>query len=352
MKTLYKRDAKGMLRIWNIEALHNGLEISHGVVGGNLTEAKHPIRFGKGGRSVPQQIALEYKARVQHRLDKGYREDFDTAGEQPVNQLGYVFPMLAQPLNKVADFPSDFSIQYKYDGNRCMVVKRDGKMMAYSRGGKEITSIPHILDACADIPEGLILDGELYVHGERLQTIRSWVARKQLASTNLKFVCYDVVSDLTYLDRLHMLESFHFIDPVRIASTTNVFGGMSTELLQSTKELAIASGYEGLIVRTHDTGYECGKRSKSLIKIKSWDDEEFTVVDILPSVDMCAILVCELGDGSTFKVTAPGPIVDKMRIYDNRSEYISRRVTVQFAGRTKDGIPFHPVALSFREEHE
>jgi len=110
-----------------------------------------------------------------------------------------------------------------------------------------------------------------------------------------------------------------------------------------------ALGYEGLILRDLKMPYEVGKRSKGLIKVKQFMDAEFKVVDILPSAEGWARLVCEL-PGDTFKVSAPGTIYQKTEVLKRKDEFIGEFVTVTFANYTIDGKPFHPVAERWRQD--
>lgn len=53
-------------------------------------------------------------------------------------------------------------VQLKADGTRCMVIKEDGKVTAWSRNGKEFTGIEPILKAVGDCQyDNFVLDGEL-----------------------------------------------------------------------------------------------------------------------------------------------------------------------------------------------
>ena len=110
-------------------------------------------------------------------------------------------------------------------------------------------------------------------------------------------------------------------------------------------------GYEGAILRWGDTGYEDGKRSKSLVKIKEWHDEEFLIIDVVPSREGWGRLVCELNDRTgTFYVSAPGDMAQKKWALQEKERFIGRWVTVEYANYTADGIPFHPVAINYRDE--
>jgi hypothetical protein len=106
--------------------------------------------------------------------------------------------------------------------------------------------------------------------------------------------------------------------------------------------------YEGTIIRHTPAGYEDGKRSKSLLKLKDWRDEEFLVTNILPSKDGWAILECVQSNGSYFTVTAPGNMAEKQEVFACKENYIGKYVTVEFAYRTQEGIPFHPIAKAWR----
>jgi ATP-dependent DNA ligase len=106
--------------------------------------------------------------------------------------------------------------------------------------------------------------------------------------------------------------------------------------------------YEGTIIRHTSAGYEDGKRSRSLLKLKDWNDEEFVVTDILESKDGWARLVCVQNNGTTFSVSAPGTMTDKEEVWNNKENYIGRLITVEFAYRTEEGIPFHPIAKAWR----
>ena len=104
--------------------------------------------------------------------------------------------------------------------------------------------------------------------------------------------------------------------------------------------------------------HEAGKRSKGLIKVKPMHfgefvvDDEFLVVDIIPSKDGWAILVCETEEGKQFKVSCHGTFEYKKEVYENRDDYFGKHIRIEFAGLTKSKIPFHPVAICWREKHE
>lgn len=344
MTDLYTKDNNGNIRVWSIEPEIDGFVITHGVLGGSLQTKFEEVLFGKVNRSQDEQIELQMNARISKQRDKGYVDTIEQAmARKPTNQLGLLKPMLAKSIEDVEiDYSSAF-VQRKYDGNRCLITNTNGNIIAYSRNGKPINSIDHIL-CNLDLQEGETIDGELYCHGQTLQTIVSWIKRQQPESKRIKFNVYDYVSDKPFSERLKEIQRFD-VDGVNIAETYHVSD--LSEVMDLFK-LFRNDGYEGAIVRHGLSGYQDGKRSKSLLKVKEWMDMEFMVYDIDVSKDGWAILNCKTLSGKTFNVTCHGDHSYKEYVWLHRDLFIGHYVTVEFAYFTADGIPFHPIAKGWR----
>jgi hypothetical protein len=103
-------------------------------------------------------------------------------------------------------------------------------------------------------------------------------------------------------------------------------------------------------LRNGNFPYEDGKRSKSLLKIKSVQDSEFIVIDIERAKDLSmAILICKTNYGKEFRVSAPGTIEQKVHALYFKDSYVGKYVRVEYQNLTIDGIPFHPVATNWVE---
>ena len=157
---------------------------------------------------------------------------------------------------------------------------------------------------------------------------------------------YDIVSDGNYTDRLSDMRSYAFETPVVLAPTRYIHRAPFSHKNELHKARNL--GYEGLMIRDTVTGYEDGKRSKSLVKIKKFSDDEFEVVDIVSSKDGWGILECITEGGVLFRVSAPGTIREKERVLQRKSSFIGESITVEYSDITKDGVPLHPVAIAFR----
>ena len=74
-QVLYAKDVSGTIRVWIISAHDNGLTMEYGQLGGALLSKEEPIRVGKGGRTLDQQIYSQYLSRINKHFQRGYLED-------------------------------------------------------------------------------------------------------------------------------------------------------------------------------------------------------------------------------------------------------------------------------------
>ncbi len=353
--TLYKVDKTGGERIWSVQIVGSELIIQYGVRGGALQTQREDVPVGKGGRTLNEQLISRAKSRINKQRDKGYCMTLEQAHQRiGLDASGNLKPMLAQPIKRVTtiDWSSAFT-QPKYDGHRMMVEVQDGVSRAWSRLGKPITSVAHILQPLSALPSGTILDGELYHHGTPLQTIASWIKRDQPESANLVYIIFDLVHAAPFIERynsIHMTLRSRVLDnhPHIIVAPTGKIE--SYDFVGPILRHHRNEGFEGTIIRHGMSGYEVGARSRSLVKVKEMFDDEFTCVAVHESRDGWAILECEDALGKRFRVSAPGDMDQKRYVLDNADDFIGKVVTVEYSMLTKDGIPFHPVAIRWRQD--
>lgn len=355
--TLYKNH-RNSIGYWSIWYEGNIIHIEHAqTLDGARISHTEMVTNGRAGRTIREQIRLRIRSRVLKQLDKGYVKTLVEAQSPPTNTLGLAQPMLALPIGKVPkiDFSSSF-LQYKLNGHRCLMTKRDGEVIAYSRQGKQFKVLDHLTEPMSNVlKEGETIDGELYLHGAPLQKIASLIKRdtKLPKTESICYYVYDIIDHRSYSYRLNTLESIkpHFPDNVFLVDT---HGYESDDRMWWMFSKARDEGYEGLILRQDNLPYETGRRSKSLVKIKATMDAEFLVAGMEQSKDGWAILRCLVDPvnkpGVEFKVSAPGDIRTKHNIWQHREDYVGTMVTVEFSELTSDGVPFHPVATGFRKD--
>lgn len=351
LRTLYRKHVNGM-GDWQIFAVNNIIYISHATnIGGARVEHTEEVTLNQSGRSMSEQIDLRINSRIKRMKDRGYKETIEEAMVSSTsNQLGFHRPMLAKPIDKISNINYKNAIlQRKLDGHRCMTTMEDD-IYAYSRQGNLIPAITHILPHLRKrLPQGVTIDGELYAHGVPLQTIGSWVKREQPNTYNLSYVLYDLVSSESYKDRHAELTAI-----MAGINCPNIIVLGYEDYVDLEHQMALmrkvrAAKFEGLMLKQDGFGYEIGKRSSSIAKIKEFEDAEFRVVGFEKSSEGWAVCVCEAPNGRTFGVAAPGTKPDKFEVWDNQGHYMHRILTVEFAYYTEDGVPFQPVAKCWYE---
>lgn len=356
LTTLYSKDAKGTIRVYQIGGDSDNIYIYTGTHKGELIETVEPVAFGVGGRTQAQQIAMRIKSRINKKIDAGYVYDFEEAQrEEKTNALGYSKAMKCIPF-VVGGNLVPFTItaaQPKLNGHHCSIINDGGELVAFSNGGKRINSIEHILKGMV-IPLGMQVEGELYHHGAPLQTISSWVRKFQPNSLKLKFACYDLLGAACYFQRYKILQSFEYGENAYLLETTFLKGFF--DVAEVTREY-LNRKFEGAILRLPNHPFESSKRSKGVIKCKPRHfgkgfvlDDEFLVVDIIPSRDGWAILVCENEFGGQFRVACHGDMRYKTYVFRNRGAFIGRHIRCEYAELTKDKKPSECVAIEWREK--
>lgn len=364
---LYRKNTHG-IGTWRIWKDGEYLRYAHAISEG-ASEVHHEdlIQLNASGRNLDQQMDLEMQSRISRMLDKGYKYIRDEALAGATNQMGFRQPMLAQSLNKAAqpDYMSAYE-QPKLDGHRCLITNYEGEIIAYTRKGKPITTVNHILQELTWLPEGRTLDGELYIHGRKLQSISSLIKREQADSRLLQYHWYDYMSDAPFQDRIAGMRKV-----VAAYQMTNVHL-VETNLCTSFLELMAAfsryraAGYEGAMLRWSLDGYADGQRARQLLKVKERHDCEVVVLSAVPARDGSAILTVQYKDYTglstdvrepdkpkpdvIFDITAPGSIPEKREVMARIHQYIGRKLQIEYAMITDDGVPFHAVAMRWHEE--
>jgi len=272
-------------------------------------------------------------------------------------------PMLAYPVsNKPIEY-NKISMQPKLDGVRCVIQYDAGKVIAYSRTGKEWKNIDHILlnlYKFFDKHPNVILDGELYNHDlkDDFEQIISLVRRQKpddidmLESRDMvQFHCYDIIDEaLTFEERNYFISKH--VKPSYCVKHVKTQAVATESLAKVVHQQNLDNGYEGSILRTNDV-YKCG-RSWSLRKFKDFSDAEAYIVGyeagkgkregtlgkFLMQDEDGNKFGCPPGKGYNYK--------DMKDMLDNIHEYMGQTATFTYFERTKAGSYRHPLFKCIR----
>ena len=366
LQTIYKKTKTGATQEWSIEVEGNKYRTQSGQVGGVISTNEWTVCFGKNvGRANSttddEQALAEAVAKRTKKLESGYFENINNINEQQ-----YFEPMLASKWEDSKDkITYPIYSQPKLDGIRCIVTK-DGM---FSRNGKAIISAPHIFDSLKPLFETnpqLIFDGELYADkfANDFNKIVSLVKRtkptdEDLAESkkNIQYWIYDLPNvDDTFEIRSQALYDLFMEWSYFNSHCINV----DTDICKSEKEVMelyegyVEKGYEGQILRLNGK-YE-NKRSKFLLKHKSFQDSEFTILDICEGegnkTGQVGYMVFEI-DSKRFKSNVKCNWDEGREILKNKEQLIGKTATIQYFNLTPDGIPRFPYVINInREEYE
>ena len=218
---------------------------------------------------------------------------------------GQPYPFfLAHPITLIAeDFEtqlgpsSDWLVEWKWDGIRAQLVKRDGQIWIWSRGEELITDrFPELRALAEHLPDGTVLDGEIVIWKEnRVQAfalLQQRIGRKTLSAALLSkipvvLLVYDLLewqeTDLrlkTQLVRRVQLEKIvtDCAQPQLIISP--LLEGNSWQDFKRLREDSRNLGVEGLMLKNRQSFYGVGRTKNEGVWWK-WKVDPFTVDAVL-----------------------------------------------------------------------
>lgn len=367
LETIYKATKGGKVQEWTIEVVNNKYRTISGQTDGKKVVSEWTEVYGKNegkanATTDNEQALKEAEAKRKLKLERGYFENI-----KHISKKQYFEPMLAAKWEDYKDkitYPI-FS-QPKLDGIRCIVTK-DGM---FSRNGKPIISAPHIRESLNDVFENepdLILDGELYADkfANDFNKIVSLVKKTKPTADdlvesekNIQYWIYDVPSyDSKFSNRGfeldELFESFESFGKYCVKVQTT-FCNDEDEVMEM-YELYVEAGYEGQMLRLNGM-YE-NKRSKNLLKHKSFIDEEYTILDICEGegnrAGTAGYMVFETKEGKRFKSNVKGTWEETAEMLKNKKKLIGKEATIKYFNLTPDGIPRFPYVINIgRSDYE
>ena len=372
--TLYKVDNNDNMREWTITVSTNpdgsrSLTTRYGQVGGTITTSEPTIvDTGRQGRTVAAQAELEARSQWLSKMDEGYVLTQAGARNQTV-----VLPMLAKSFDKGGQRWTQFPAagQRKFDGVRCLASSPTAdSVVMVSRKNKVYDGLNNIREqiAALNLPSNIILDGELYSDDLDFQRVSGLMRKKRENYTaqdreDLELCSmrvYDLVDlnnlDMTFANRYRLLtQLLTQVDAARRPNLRFVenFPINTFEQVNELHERFVDEGYEGLMVRNLDSVYKLADRSSDLMKVKSFQDAEFTIVGYDEALGQDAgtpIWECEISPGGPrFYARPMGTLEYRRGLWENRDNLIGRPLTVKFFEYTNDGIPRFPVGVAIRD---
>lgn len=321
---------------------------------------------------------------IAHRLmgewsptDEFYRALLDEQTTDANVSRPYPF-CLAHPLEGPPDSlgdPADWHIEWKWDGIRAQLIRRDRRSFVWSRGEELITDrFPEILGICESLPNGTVLDGEILAWRERkplkFMELQKRIGRKVLSKRILQevpvvLVAFDLleydgvdIRERPLVERRRALESLvhrlnapqgtlaldkpmHFdapkeVDEVLADDRTGVIGGSESPLLVAQRvtaesweglarirERARELNVEGFMMKRLDSPYLAGRKKGYWWK---WKIDPFTIDAVLIYAQPGSGKRASLFTDYTFGVWHEGALVPVAKAYSGLDDEEIRRV--------------------------
>jgi DNA ligase-1 len=355
--TLYGKDSKGSLKIWEIHTEGGSFIIKHGKLGGKIQEKSTLCEAKNVGRAnettLDEQAILEAGARFIKQKKKGYFENKEDA-------LGYVerSPMKCQNWNDYKHkiiYPC--YVQPKLNGLRLF---SDGQT-AQSKAGEEYKIPKHWEKDIEQLNLTFPLDGEVYAGYEKqgglsLQKINSAFKKYNDNTSLLKWYIYDVSIDAEFSDRnqklalLRVLVEDSDIENIVIVEAYLVMDEEEGDDLYADW---VERGAEGMIYRNRHGLYEHGKRSYNIQKRKPRQTIEAKVISVECDHNNQGILSCRLQNGVEVKCQMRVDADEiNYRQIDNAINLINKFIEIEFEEYSDAGVPTKPVGLRLRKVDE
>ena len=421
LEPIYRVGARDKWLVWQImfDQASSILITRSGYIDGKLKEAISNVILNKSGRNLQQQAFLEAVSKNKKKRDNGYlsfNELNQGAGIKgmiggPPNQFKVMLAKDYEP-GRIKRWP--VAGEVKLDGIRAYVVPDPTQVAGVglkSRNHNEFPHLNHIRPQIANylryLPEGSILDGELYTHSMTFNEISSAVRRKgdmHPRNPDLKYYIFEISepNKLPFEKRYNLLVRAYeqFIadgnDGTNLVIVPMTFFFNTEDIINAEKNWT-AQGFEGVMIRplggtcvsfdhrsnhqnsgpvinldytekysgmkinikycelsnyTPDSIKESqykGGRNYNLMKYKTFKDEEGTVVDITadPKTNSVVVVLRDIR-GNVFQVNPSGRKLDHQEWLIHKERYIGLPYTFKYKELSEYNVPREPIGVAFR----
>lgn len=283
-------------------------------------------------------------------------------------------PMLADTCEDASALSYPVLASPKLDGIRSL--KIGGEALS-----RKFIAIPnkHIQELFKSLPDNL--DGELMVSGQTFNQIQSAVMSED-GEPNIEYWVFDYVSSgiaTPYHTRMEELAALKL--PSWCVKVIPKLINNADELMKYEAE-CLAQGYEGVMVRSLEGPYKCGRstvKEEYLLKIKRFKDSEAIVLDLqermhngneaqkdafgrtkrsshkanlVPDGTLGKFVVRDLKSNVEFDIGTGMDDALRQEIWDHKKKYIGKIVKYKYQEAGMKDKPRFPVFLGFRDPRD
>ena len=331
-------------------------------------------------RAVAQLTGLS-TATLEHRLMGAWEPSADAftiliAPEGPADDPSRPYPFcLASPLNDPVETlgpREEWLVEWKWDGIRAQLIRRDGRVFLWSRGEELITErFPEIATAAHGVPDGVVLDGEVLAFRDGrprpFADLQQRIGRQQrvhetATDVPVVFVAYDLleegrhdIRELPLRDRrarvLAVLNAAAVAGVPPVLRPSEEIAADTWETLATLRAESRSRHVEGLMLKRWSSLYRPGRRRGDWWK---WKIDPFTIDAVLIYAQPGTGRRASLFTDYTFAVWRDKELVPVAKAYSGLSDeeideldrWIRRHTTERF-GPVSAVEPVHVFELGF-----
>ena len=196
----------------------------------------------------------------------------------------FIEPMQCKPVTALPP-GENWTFEIKFDGYRCIAVKRDKEVTLFSRNEKVLNKrFPKVVEALASLEGDFVLDGELVAIDPQGRPSFQLLQNNLSRALPVYFYAFDLLNrdgellvNLPIYRRRELLESMLAAskDPLRLSPLLQAPSG---QVLEAVRKL----GLEGVVGKRIGSTYEPGERSGAWIKLRTNREQEFVIGGYIP----------------------------------------------------------------------
>ena len=257
---------------------------------------------------------------------------------------------------KKVDFKKDvWYVSRKLDGVRCLiVVDEKGKAKSFARSGKQFYTLSLVEKEIESLGvKNVVYDGEMCIvdenGDENFQSIMKEIGRKDHTIKNGLFQIFDFIPSVmfqrgeaksgTFSQRQLALESLLLGKTLHHLDYLGQIPVFSFEELDALTLKASEKGWEGLMLRKNST-YK-GKRSNDILKVKTFFDSEYKVIDtffgplryVKEGIEVEEEMLSGVAikhKGNIVRVGSGFTIDQRKHLFKNPQDILGKTITVQY----------------------
>lgn len=191
--------------------------------------------------------------------------------------------------------PEDWQVEYKWDGIRAQLIKREGEVFIWSRGEELVSDqFPEVVEALLQVPFDFVIDGEILVVKDKevlnfselqKRLNRKTISKKMLEELPIAVYLYDLLEynledyrSQPLQQRRKVLEDTIGTLHSEILQLSTIISFEKWEELHPIRQNARSINSEGLMLKSKDSPYHTGRKRGDWWK---WKIDPLTIDAVL-----------------------------------------------------------------------